>query len=75
MAATFEGIERELAAADVVFTAARRAQRHPAFAIAGSVLTALAPLAARTVVRRALWIVPLAIAGYRVVKALRRGRS
>ena len=71
LAAAVGSLERQLAVADVIVATVRRVHRHRALVGAVAALLILAPLAARTWVRRAMWVLPLVIEGYRAVKSLR----
>jgi hypothetical protein len=66
------GIESKLALAETVVATARGLNRHRALAGAAGVFMVLAPLAARSWIRRALWLIPAAIEGYRLFAGHRR---
>jgi len=69
-AAIFGRIENSLWVADAVVAGARRLQRHR---ILVGVAVLVVPFAFRKWIRRAIWLLPLAIEGYRTVKAHREG--
>ena len=68
MGALFGGLEGKLAAADTVVTAARRWRHHRFLIPAAMVALMVVPVVARNWVRRALWLMPLAVEGYRITK-------
>jgi hypothetical protein len=67
-AAIFGGIEYKLGVAEAVVAGARRLHRHRFLVGAAGVVMLLAP-AYRSWVRRVMWLAPLALEGYRTVKA------
>jgi len=69
LAAIFGGPESKLAVVETVVATARRVHRHRLLVGAAGLLMILAPLAARSWVRRILWLVPVALEGFRVVRA------
>lgn len=69
LATIFGGLERKLAIVDTVVATARRLNRHRLLVGAAGAFLVLAPLAARSWIRRAVSLVPLALEGYRLVKA------
>ena len=75
LAATFRSLERQLAVADVIVSTVRRVNRHRALVGAAAAVLILAPLAARTWVRRAMWVLPIIIEGYRAAKGFRDARQ
>ncbi|HEX5133710.1 MAG TPA: hypothetical protein VFX92_14645 [Candidatus Krumholzibacteria bacterium] len=72
--AIVDGLGHKLALAEAVVTAARRVDRHRGLVGAAGMLMLVAPAAARTWIRSATWVVPLAVEGYRHFKD-RRGRE
>ena len=75
LAAIFGGLERKLAVADAVVVGARRLTRHRALIGAAGVCLIFAPTGARRWIRRAVWLVPLALEGYRTVKSVLKRRD
>jgi hypothetical protein len=71
MASIFNGLERKFAVAEAVVATARGLSSHRALAGAAGLLLVLAPFAFRSWMRRALWLVPLVVGGYRAVKSHR----
>jgi hypothetical protein len=69
LAAVFGGLERKFAVADTVVKTARRLGRHRALVGAAGLFMVFAPFAFRSWMRRALWLVPLALEGYRAARA------
>jgi hypothetical protein len=67
--ATFGGIERRFALAETVVAAARRLSRHRILVGAAGVVMLVAPFAFRSWIRRVMWLAPLAVEGYRTVRA------
>jgi len=74
LAAIFGGIESKLAVVETVVATARRVHRHRLLVGAAGVFVILAPLAARSWIRRVLWLAPVALEGFRVVKAFGESR-
>jgi UDP-N-acetyl-D-mannosaminuronic acid transferase (WecB/TagA/CpsF family) len=74
LTAIFGGIERKLSVVETVVAAARRVHRHRLLVGAGGVFLILAPLAARSWMRRILWLFPLALEGFRVARAFAESR-
>ncbi len=70
LSAAFGGIERRFTIAEMLVSTARRMNRHRALAGAVAAGAIVAPLTAKTWLKRATWILPLAIEGYRLVRAL-----
>jgi hypothetical protein len=71
MGAAFDDLERRFAVAERVVSVARGIGRHRAAVGAAALFTVFAPRSARTWVRRAFALLPLVIAGYRLVRSLR----
>jgi hypothetical protein len=69
LASIVGGLERKFAVAEAVVATARGLSRHRALVSAAGVFLVVAPLAFRSWIRRAMWLVPLAIGGYRAWKA------
>lgn len=69
LAALLGGIEDRFALVDTVVTGARRLSRHRLVVGAAGVFMLVAPVVARTWVRRALWLLPVVLEGYRAVKS------
>lgn len=69
LAAIFGGLERKLAVAEVVVATARRLNRHRVLVGTAGACLIFAPVAARSWIRRAMWLAPLAIEGYRTMRA------
>jgi hypothetical protein len=72
VAEAFGGLARRLSVAETLVRAVRQAKRHKALLGTLAVLGILAPLTARSWLRRASWILPLAIEAFRIA---RRGKS
>jgi hypothetical protein len=68
------GLEKKLAVVETVVAAARRVQRHRLLLGAAGVFMVLAPLAARSRIRRVLWLAPLALEGFRLVRSFGESR-
>jgi len=75
LGAIFGGLERKFTVADAMVVGARRLTRHRALIGAAGVCLIFAPVAARSWIRRAAWMVPLALDGYRTVKSMLRRRD
>ncbi|HXV12787.1 MAG TPA: hypothetical protein VEC56_01145 [Candidatus Krumholzibacteria bacterium] len=69
IASIFDGLERKLAVAEVLVATARGLSRYRALVGAAGVFMVFAPRAFRSRLRRAMWLVPLVVGGYRAVKA------
>lgn len=69
LAALFGGIENRMWLVDTVVAGARRVGRNRFLVGAAGVLLVLAPIAARSWLRRAVWLLPVVIEGYRAVKS------
>lgn len=65
----FGGIERRFVAMEVVAAGARRLYRHRVLIGAVGTFVVLGPAATRSWFRKALWVAPLALKGYRRMKA------
>ena len=74
LAGMFGAIGNRLGVVEAVVAGARQLHRHRFLAGAAGVFVLLAPVAARTWLRRAFWLVPLAIEGYRLAKSSRASR-
>lgn len=74
LASIFGGIENKLAVVETVVASARRLHHHRLLVGAAGVFLILAPLATRSWIRRTLWVVPLALEGYRLVRAPGKSR-
>jgi hypothetical protein len=70
LAATLGGFEKVIAVAELGVAAARGIQRHRVLVGVATAGLVLAPLAARTWMRRAIWWLPIAIEGYRLARSL-----
>jgi len=75
LATAFRGVERELHIADRVVAMARGLNRHRVLVGVAAAGLILAPVMARKWIRNAVWWLPIAIEGYRVVKNLRAARD
>ncbi len=62
-------IENKIALAETVVAAAHGLHRHRALVGAAGAFMILGPVSARSWVRRALWLIPVAIEGYRGIRA------
>lgn len=69
LAAIFGGIENKLGFAEVVVASARRLHRHRFLVGAAGVFMLLSPITTRIWIRRAIWLVPVVLEGYRAVKS------
>lgn len=69
LAAIVGGLERKFAVAEVVVATARGLNRHRALIGAAGVGLVFAPAAFRNRIRRALWLVPLALSAYRALRS------
>ena len=74
LAAIFGGLERKFTVAETVVAAARGLSRHRVLFGAAGLSLILVPLAAKTWMRRVMWLVPLALQVYRTVKTHREER-
>jgi hypothetical protein len=74
LASVVGGLERQFALADVVIATARRVNRHRALFGVVAVGLVLAPIAARKWLGRAMWMVPLALEGFRLARSIGRAR-
>jgi hypothetical protein len=62
------GLERKFAVADAVVAAARKLSRYRGLIGAAGLFLILKPVAARKWVRRATWLLPLALQAFRMFK-------
>lgn len=69
LAMTLGGLESKFAVAETVVAAARGLSRHRALVGAAGLFLIFAPIGSRSWIRRAMWLAPLALQGYRTVKA------
>ena len=70
LAKTVNGVGAEIAIADAVILTVGRVHRHRTLLGAVAVGLILAPAASRKWVRLVMWMAPLALEGYRLVKVL-----
>ena len=71
LAGIMDDLESRTVLLDIAVSTARRVHRHRVLVGAAAVGLVLAPLAARSWIRRVLWAAPLVLEGYHVFKALR----
>lgn len=74
LAAAFGGVQRELRVADLVVSAARGVGRNKLVVGMAAAGLILAPVITKKWIRRAVWWLPIAVEGYKIVHTLRDSR-
>ena len=74
VADAFTSLQGRMKVAEVLVSVVRTATRHRVLAGTLAVLALVAPLAARTWLKRAAWLLPLAIEGLRLMRGVRDAR-
>ena len=71
VAEAYTALQGRMKVAETVVGAARTAKKHRVLAGALALAAVVAPLTARTWLKRAAWFIPLAIEGIRIVRRMR----
>ena len=71
VAGAYTALQRQMRVAETVVGAARTAKKHRGLAVALALAAIVAPFTARTWLKRAAWLIPLAIQGIRMARRTR----